>query len=416
MSVAAIPALLRRNPHLRNLWLGQVVSQLGDWFNAIALYSLLYELTGSATSIALVLVLQMLPAMVVSPVAGVVIDRFDRRTIMIAADLVRGVVVLGLLLVRTPETAWIAYAVLAIAVSATGFFEPAKSATLPSVVAREDLITANALSTGTWSVMLAVGASIGGLVSAVFGRDTTFLLNALSFFASAHFIARVTVPDREAPAAGGGFQPFVDGVRYLAAHRDIAAMALIKAGWATVGGAILILTVFGQRVFPVAGSPDAGTGILFAARGVGALAGSWLVTHIALQSTSTSRRLLRMVWPAYIIAGAFYALLGISPTIWAAAALVVAAHVCGSVLWVASNVLLQLNVRDAFRGRVFAAELAAMTLIQSMSAYITARLLDVWHLDPRRLAVWCGLILWIPGALWMLRGRTPATEARSHGQ
>ena len=107
MSVAAIPALLRRNPDLRNLWLGQVVSQLGDWFNAIALYSLLYELTGSATLIALVLVLQMLPAMVVSPVAGVVIDRFDRRTIMITADLVRGVVVLGLLFVRTPGTVWI---------------------------------------------------------------------------------------------------------------------------------------------------------------------------------------------------------------------------------------------------------------------------------------------------------------------
>lgn len=402
MSVAAIPALLRRNPHLRNLWLGQVVSQLGDWFNSIALYSLLYELTGSATSIALVLVLQMLPAMLVSPVAGVVIDRFDRRAIMIAADLVRGVVVLGLLLVRTPGTVWIAYVVLALAVSATGFFEPAKSATIPSVVAREDLITANALSTGTWSVMLAAGASIGGLVSAAFGRDTTFVLNALSFFASAYFIARVTVPDRAAPAAGAGFQPFVDGFRYLAAHRDVAAMALIKAGWAIVGGAILILTVFGQRVFPVAGSPDAGTGILFAARGVGALAGSWLVTHIAMKS---SDRLIRLVWPAYLLAGAFYAMLGVSPTIWAAAALVVVAHVCGSVLWVASNVLLQLNVREAFRGRVFAAELAAMTLVQSASAYTTARLLDVWHLDPRRLAVWCGLVLWIPGVIWILRGR-----------
>lgn len=404
MSVAAIPALLRRNPHLRNLWLGQVVSQLGDWFNAIALYSLLYELTGSATSIALVLVLQMLPAMVVSPVAGVVIDRFDRRTIMITADLVRGVVVLGLLFVRTPGTVWIAYAVLAIAVSATGFFEPSKSATIPSVVAREDLITANALSTGTWSVMLAAGASIGGLVSAAFGRDTTFVLNALSFFASAYFIARIRVPDRAPADTGGGFRPFVDGVRYLVAHRDVAAMALIKAGWAIVGGAILILTVFGQRVFPVAGSPDAGTGILFAARGIGALAGSWLVTHIAMKS---SGRLLRLVWPAYILAGAFYALLGVSPTIWVAAALVIGAHMCGSVLWVASNVLLQLNVREAFRGRVFAAELAAMTLVQSASAYTTARLLDAWHLDPRRLAVWCGLVLWIPGVIWLLRGRRP---------
>ena len=86
----SIPALLRNNPNLRYLWWGQIVSQLGDWFNSIALYSLLFALTGSATSIALLLVLQLLPAAVVTPLAGVVIDRFDRRTIMIAADVLRG--------------------------------------------------------------------------------------------------------------------------------------------------------------------------------------------------------------------------------------------------------------------------------------------------------------------------------------
>src|SRR5690349_10866984 len=152
MSVGNIPGLLRRNPDLKFLWWGQIVSQLGDWFNAIALYSLLYELTGSATSVAVLMVLQFLPASIITPFAGVVIDRFDRRKIMIAADVIRGVVVLGLLFVRTPGTVWIAYVVIAAAVGATGFFEPAKSSTLPSIVAREDLVTANALSTGTWSV------------------------------------------------------------------------------------------------------------------------------------------------------------------------------------------------------------------------------------------------------------------------
>jgi len=400
MSVTNIPALLKRNPNLRALWLGQIVSQLGDWFNAIALYSLLYQLTGSATSVAFVIVLQLLPASFVTPFVGMVIDRFDRRSIMITADIVRGVAMLGLLLVRTPGTVWIAYAVLVIAVSATGFFEPAKSATIPSVVAREDLVTANALSTGTWSVMLAIGASVGGLVAAAFGRDVTFILNSASFFISALMIAKVRIPPRAERSGGGGFAPFFEGFAYLREHRDVAAIALIKAGWSSVGGALLILTVLGQRVFPINGSGDAGTGILYAARGIGALAGSWIVTHLAMKSTD---RLIRLIAPAYFIAGAFYALVGLSPTIWVAAALVIGAHICGSILWVASNVMLQLKVRDSFRGRVFSAELAALTVIQSIATYTTARLLDGWHIDPRRLAIGCGLVLWAPGAVWALR-------------
>jgi MFS family permease len=403
MSVGSIPGLLRRNPDLKFLWWGQVVSQLGDWFNSIALYSLLYELTGSATSVAVLMVLQVLPASIITPFAGVIIDRFDRRKIMIAADIVRGVVVLGLLLVRTPGTVWIAYVVVAVAVGATGFFEPAKSSALPSIVAREDLVTANALSTGTWSVMLAVGASIGGMVSAAFGRDTTFALNSLSFFVSAMFISKTRVPARAQTVGMSGFTPFVDGLKYLREHRDVASYAVIKAGWATVGGALLILTVFGQRVFPIKGSPDAGTGILYAARGIGAIAGSWLVTHLAARP---SGRLVRLIAPAFFLSGAFYALVGIAPNIWVAAALVIGAHICGSTLWVASNVLLQLNASEQFRGRVFAVELAMLTLIQATASYIAARLLDGYHLDPRTLAVACGLVLWIPGTVWLWKSST----------
>ena len=400
MSVSGIPALLRRNPNLRALWMGQVVSQLGDWFNAIALYSLLFQLTGSATSVALVIVLQLLPASFVTPVVGMVIDRFDRRSIMITADIVRGVAVLGLLFVRSPGTVWIAYAVLIVAVSATGFFEPAKSATIPAVVAREDLVTANALSTGTWSVMLALGASVGGLVAAAFGRDVTFVLNSASFFISALMIAKIRIPPRTEAALGGGFRPFIDGFGYLKDHPDVAAIALVKTGWSLVGGALLILTVLGQRVFPVHGSGDAGIGVLYAARGVGALAGSWIVMRLAVQS---SDRLIRLIAPSYFIAGAFYALIGVAPTIWVAAALVIGAHICGSILWVASNVMLQLKVRDTFRGRVFSAELAALTIVQASTSYITARLLDGWHIDPRTLAIGCGLVLWIPGIGWAIR-------------
>jgi predicted MFS family arabinose efflux permease len=396
--VRALVVLVRGNRNFRYLWFGQIVSQLGDWFNVVALYALLFELTGSATAIAALMVMQLLPVALVGPVAGVIVDRFDRRRIMIAADLIRGTAVLGLLLVRTPETVWVAYVVTGVMVACSGFFEPARSATVPSIVPREHLVAANAISTGTWSAMLAVGASLGGGVAALLGRDAAFIINAVSFFASAVFLLQMRVPPRsETIRAEAGLRGVIDGLSYMRGHKDVARIALIKGGWALVGGALLLLTVFGDRIFRIGDSSDAGIGILFAARGIGAMGGSLIVSLIAARHGN----LIRLIGPAYFIAGACYAALAVVPTIWFAAAAVIAAHVFGSILWVSSNVLLQMRVPDEFRGRVFSAELIVMALVQSSVAYATAAALDQWHMDPRVMAGVIGLSLWIPAMMWI---------------
>ena len=394
----ALLALVQGNRNFRFLWFGQIVSQLGDWFNVVALYALLFELTGSATAVAGVMVMQVLPVALVGPVAGVIVDRFDRRHIMIGADLLRGLAVLGLLFVRTPETVWLAYVVTGVMVACSGFFEPARSATVPSIVPREKLVAANAISTGTWSAMLALGASLGGGVAALLGRDAAFIINAASFFASAAFLWQMRVPSRDdAVRAQPGLRGVFDGLSYIRAHKDVARIALIKGGWALVGGALLLLTVFGDRIFRIGDSSDAGIGILFASRGIGALAGSLIVSLIAARQGN----LIRLIAPAYFISGACYAALAIAPTIWFAAAAVIAAHVFGSILWVSSNVLLQMRVPDEFRGRVFSAELIVMALVQSAVAYATAAALDRWHVDPRVLAAIVGFSLWIPATAWL---------------
>src|SRR5204863_8556989 len=123
-------------------------------------------------------------------IAGVVVDRVDRRQVMIVADIIRGCLILGLLLVRTSDQVWIAYLVMTLTVSASAFFEPARTAIIPSLTTSEELLPANALSSATWSAMLAIGASVGGVVTAVAGRNVAFVVNAASFFASAVFIAR----------------------------------------------------------------------------------------------------------------------------------------------------------------------------------------------------------------------------------
>jgi Na+/melibiose symporter-like transporter len=146
--------LLRRNRAFRQLWLGQVVSQMGDWFNTIALYTIILNLTGSGRDVGLLLVARFIPSFVCGPLAGVAADRFNRRSIMIASDLFRAVVVLGFIYVRRVDQLWIIYVLTVLQLGIATFFEPAKTAAIPSIVSERELVAANAISSVTWSVML----------------------------------------------------------------------------------------------------------------------------------------------------------------------------------------------------------------------------------------------------------------------
>jgi len=398
--------LLRSNRNFRLLFIGQTVSQLGDWFNAVAVYALLLDLTGSATAVAWMLIVQFLPVAIVGPLAGVVVDRVDRRRLMIVADMLRGCVILGLLLVRRPEHIWIAYVVMACTIAASAFFEPARTATIPNITSPEELMPANALAAATWAAMLAVGASVGGLVTAVAGRNVAFVINALSFFASALFIARTrydsTPPPAPRPpgfAALVGLTDLVEGLRYVRRHAHVAALMSVKAGWGLAGGVLLLLTIFGERVFPMGGGSAAGIGVLYGARGVGAGLGPIALRWILGQNP---RRLRQSIGPAFFIVGVFYMALAGAPTLAVAALFVLCAHFGGSILWVFSTVLLQLEVPDRFRGRVFAAELALVTLVTSLSGYWTGYELDRVGRSPRTLAFVLGVLFCVPGVLWQI--------------
>jgi MFS family permease len=410
-------SLLRTNRNYRLLFVGQAISQLGDWFNTVAVYALVLDLTGTATSVAWMMIMQFLPFALVGPMAGVVVDRVNRRTVMIVADLVRGCLVLGFLIVRRPDQVWMAYLVMALTVSASAFFEPARTATIPNITSADELLPANALSSAFWSAMLAIGAAVGGLVTAVAGRDAAFVINAASFFMSAAFIGQTRYDATPAPdkrpkgiAALTGWSDLVEGFRYLRQFRHVAALMFVKFGWGIAGGVLLLLTIFGQRVFPVAGSTAAGIGVLYAARGVGAGLGPVILRWILGQTPAALRRTLG---PAYFVVGGFYMLLAFAPTLPVAAFAVLCAHFGGSILWVFSTVLLQLEVPDRFRGRVFAAELALVTLSSSLSSYGTAYALDHAGWSPRSLSLVLGALFLIPGAIWLAilsRWRVPAVE------
>src|SRR2546423_3732003 len=295
---------------------------------------------------------------------------------------------------------------MALTVSASAFFEPARTATIPNITSEEELLPANALASATWSAMLALGASIGGIVTAIAGRDIAFGINAASFFWSALFIGRTTYdatpPAVDRPttfAALTGIADLVEGFRYVRRESHVAALMCVKAGWGLAGGVLLLLTIFGQRVFPMGGGAAAGIGILYGARGIGAALGPIALRWILGQQPRTLRR---TIGPAFFIVGVFYMALAGAPSLAIAAACVLLAHFGGSILWVFSTVLLQLEVPDHFRGRGVAAELAFVTLVTSLSSYWTGRQLDRAGWSPRTLAFALGIMFCLPGRLWVI--------------
>ena len=401
--------LLRGNRGFRLLWLGQVVSQMGDWFDTIAVYTIALKLTGSGRSVALIMVARFLPSVVMGPLSGVVADRFSRRSIMITADLLRALVVLGFLLVRRPDQMWLVYVLTVLQLAFSAFFEPAKTAAIPSIVSDRELLSANAIASVTWSAMLTLGAAIGGFVAGWFGTDTAFILDSLTFVLSALLITRVSFPKRPPRAKAKltigkalGISDTIEGARYVKHRPRVLAYLMVKPAWGMGGGILTLLAVFGERIFPVAGKTATGIGVLFTARGIGTAIGPIVARRWAGE---TRKQMQIAIGIAFLIGGVFYIAFGSARNFILALSFLLLAHTGGSILWVFSTVLLQRAVEDQFRGRVFAAELALLTLTMAASNFIVGELMDRFGFSPRVVTVGVGSFFLLPGLIWFVTER-----------
>ena len=267
-------SLLKQNSAFRNLWYGQVISELGNWVNSIALYALILQLTGSGMAMAAAMMAKLLPMVIISPFAGVVIDRIDRKKVLIASDILRCFTVLGFLIVDSREDLWIVYTLTLFEVALTGFFEPARSAILPSIVEKNHLVTANALSGSTWSIMLTLGAALGGFVVSFFGIKTAFILDALTYLLSAWFIIKISYPntkykERIKKQNSSGIKGLVEGLRYLISHPTVLVFTLLKSGMAIKGGIMTLIPLFASRLWSDPAAVSMAVGILFSSRGIG---------------------------------------------------------------------------------------------------------------------------------------------------
>jgi MFS family permease len=390
-------SLLRRNQDFRRLYVASVISLGGDWFLLVALFGLVLHFTNSAIAVALVLAVEDLMYFLLSPVAGVLADRIDRRRLMVGADLARAAVCLGFLLIRADSLVWLAFVLLAVMAAFSAAFEPASLAALPNLVDEEDLATANALSGSLWGTMLAVGAALGGVVAAVFGRDTAFILDAVSFLASAWLIWRIRRPFAEQRVAedhAGVGEATVETIRYARKDHRVLALLAVKFGWGIAGGVLVLIPLLAHREYHAG---DIGIGLLMASRGVGALIGPF-IGRSALGPRD--RRIFGAIALALAVFGLGYTLLGLVPGLLLAMPTVALAHVGGGAQWTLSSYGLQRIVPDRIRGRIFAFDGMLVTLTFGLSSLLTGWLAESF--GPRVTAVGMGAVALGWAAVWSL--------------
>jgi predicted MFS family arabinose efflux permease len=358
----------------------QIVSYLGDWFAFVALAGLVEDVTDSRFLVSLVLVSMTIPGLFMSPIAGSFADRFDRRKILIVVSILQAFAAL-LLLLHSAAGIWITFVAQCLIAALASFVGPSTSASVPNLVDNDDdLRKTNALFGSTWGTMLAVGAALGGVFAAVFGRNAAFIANAVSFIVAALLFAGVRRPmqsERTQNSNKGRVRPIADMKEAInVAKKDPVILALLcsKMTFAVGAGIVSQLAVLASNVFNVG---DSGRGLLIGVRGIGSGLCPILGARIAGRDMA---KLLKVCGYAGLVFAVCYVGAALSPFIGMAAVFIALAHLSGGAQWTLSTLGLQMEAPDHVRGRVMAGDMAMVnTMIgfTSILAGLTSQFIGV---------------------------------------
>lgn len=406
--------LINKNANFRNLWFGQIISLMGDWFNLIATAILTAKLTGSGMAVGGLFVIRALAQFITSPIGGVLADRFDRKKILIWADILRFAIVLGFLLVKDASQMWLLYTLTALQLGISGIFFPTKDSILPDITTEDEIGTANALVSTTWSTMLAIGAFIGGQVAGIWGIAPAIVLDALSYLLSAFFIGRMTYTQttskvEEALTPAVIFQQYFQGLNYLSKHKAIFIIAVQKASLmlAVSGFNDVIQVELSSKVFVIGEGGSTSLGWLYAIVGVGTgispIIARWLtgdhehaLRHAITAGYGITLIGLVLMYPltslGIVMTGAFFRGFGIA------------------IIWVFSTTLLLKKLPNEVRGRVFGTEFALLTLAGAIGSALGGWFLDAFHFSLQNLILLMALLMFSFGIYWFINGVWGATK------
>jgi len=392
--------LLRNNRNFRCLWIGQIISELGDWFNNIAVLALAMHLTGSGLVVSAVLLSRTVPAVLFGPAAGVLADRFKRRTLLLAADYIRAVLALGFLLVGAREQMGLAYLFGALLTAVSIFFTTAKNASIPELCAPEELMTANALTGSTTAIMQMLGGALGGFAVQGLGYRGAFTLNALSFLVSAGLILRIRFPELQIVRGDRKDKPsyareFWEGLRFVRHQPIVLGLLLVGVGWATGGGAAQIL--FSLFAVDVYRAGESGIGILYSAAGfgivVGATASNALFRH---QSFAVTKWVIGI---SMVLTGVFYSIFSFTQTLWAGVLWIALSRVVMGINNIIGTTLLMNTVPADFRGRTFSVKESVVIFSMVVSMLLAG--IAQRYVGPHSIALVAGILTLLTGVLWL---------------
>jgi MFS family permease len=385
--VARSYADVARSPSYFPLWLSQLVSSFGDTLHYIALVVLVYQLTGRGAAVAVLVAAEIIPVLVLGPVAGVVIDRFSRKVVLIAADLVRALLVVSLI---WPQGAWHAYLIAAGIAAGNTFFNPTVQAVIPSLTTEDQRLAANSVAWSTGRLVQIIASAIAGGLIALIGTDAAFLLNAVTFVISALLIVRLVIPAHAGQLGHEtkrGFDRYLgearEGLRY-ALHDHLVSRLLIVQSLASlaVGATGAMLVVLSEQHLDLRPS---GFAWLIGAIGAGALVGPLLPNALA-----RDYRDARWLFVPYIVRGVGDVLIAIFTPLPVALVILFIYGLNTSTGMVVFSATVQGAVPDTVRGRVFTLMDVTWNAMRLLSLAVGAVMVDRIGIQP---------LFWIGGAL-----------------
>jgi MFS family permease len=419
--------LLRSNRSFRRLWWGQVISELGNWFNFIAVLGLVRVVSnGDAAATTIVLLVRMVPFTVFAPLAGAFVDRCSRRTVMIVSDFARVAIALGFLLVTRPEDLWIAYLCTGLLSFFGAFFEAARNATVPNITGERDLLAGNALMFSSRFLLMSLGAALGGWTAATVGYKAAFVVNAVSFLGSAFSVW--LIPEQETKqlrlekdpgilvnSSTAGWSDDIsaemekrsywsdirEGWLYIISHAPVATILVTNILWASGGGAVnLISDRLGGIVF--AGehgiTGDSAVASLYFASGLGLFIGMMIARRVGSYFEFRGRTVAFIGW-GLLIQGFLFALIGVMPTLWLACLFLFLSRIVIGAEFAVQETLLMRLVPDKLRGRVGTTDRATELLVWSLSTTIAGWSLHT--ITPKTLTIVSGLLSASSGVVWL---------------
>ena len=396
------------NPKYRRLWAASVISLLGEWFNTIALFLLILQYSGSQFLLGILFAVRMFLFGISQPINGLLADRLNRKSLMFWSNVLQIGLALSFLLVDGEEDMWWLISISGLMMLLHGVYVTAERAAVPNIVEEEDLITANAIGSASWSTALCMGAMLGGIVVSEWGTDAAFIIDSLTFLLSAIILIPLTIEQKvdesmKGPLFGTAIKNIKIGWNRIYNDKRLLRIVFAKSSW-NLGGAGLAGVFLVLAGADITGYGAAfGFGLFFFARGIGTGIGPLIARSVFKDKNK---------WPSLIgilvsVSGIFYLFVGLTLDYYLplTVLLIIISHSASGGNWVLSTVLTQSWVEDEVRGRVFSMDMLILGTSAALSTTTAGYLVEYHNLSLQTgfisfsiVMILCGIIftLWRP--------------------